>query len=114
MLVAILEDDERRQQEMHRLLAGALPSAQLFVFDNAPDMIDWLGIHLAECDLLCLDHDLVFTPERPGGRSDPGTGQDVVDYLATKTPKQPVVIHTSNWGVVRGMITPLERQGWRV
>jgi len=114
MLVAILEDDERRQEVMNRLLAEALPTAELVVFDNAPDMIDWLSHHLAEVDLLCLDHDLVFTPERQGGRSDPGTGQDVVNYLVTRTPKQPVVIHTSNWGAIRGMITPLEERGWRV
>jgi hypothetical protein len=114
MLIAILEDDERRLDEMNRLLNEALPSAELVFFDNAPDMVTWLGKHLAEVDLLCLDHDLVFTPGRPGGRPDPGTGQDVVDFLVTRPPLSSVVIHTSNWGAVPGMVLPLEQAGWQV
>ncbi len=92
----------------------ALPSTELVFFDNAPDMVAWLNEHLAEVDLLCLDHDLVFTPERPGGRTDPGTGQDVVDFLVTRSPLPSVVIHTSNWGAVAGMVSPLEQAGCRV
>ena len=114
MLIAILEDDERRLDEMNRLLSEALPGAELVFFDNAPDMVAWLRERLAEVDLLCLDHDLVFTPGRPGGRSDPGTGQDVVDFLVTRPPLPSVVIHTSNWGAVAGMVSPLEQAGWRV
>ncbi|HEV8482576.1 MAG TPA: cyclic-phosphate processing receiver domain-containing protein [Blastocatellia bacterium] len=114
MLVAILEDDERRQEVMNRLLTEALPTAQLAFFDNAPDMIAWLTERLPEVDLLCLDHDLIYTPGRAGGRSDPGTGQDVVDFLMTRSALQPVVIHTSNWGAVAGMVSPLEQAGWRV
>lgn len=114
MLVAILEDDERRQEAMKRLLADSFPTAEIAFFDNAPDMVAWLTERLSDVDLLCLDHDLVFTPARPGGRSDPGTGQDVVDFLVTRPASQPVVVHTSNWGAVAGMVAPLEQAGWRV
>ncbi|HWN99977.1 MAG TPA: cyclic-phosphate processing receiver domain-containing protein [Blastocatellia bacterium] len=114
MLLAILEDDERRQDAMKRLVAEAFPRSEIALFDNASNMIGWLNEHLADVDLLSLDHDLVLAPERPGGRSDSGTGQDVVDYLVTRTPSQPVVVHTSNWGAVAGMVAPLEQAGWRV
>jgi hypothetical protein len=99
---------------MNRILDGAFPLATRALFDNAPEMIAWLEQHLADVDLLCLDHDLVCTTERYEGRFDPGTGQDVVDYLVTRSEMRSVVIHTSNWGAVAGMVTPLERAGWRV
>jgi len=99
---------------MKRLLADAFPMAEIVLFDNAPDMVAWLTERLADVDLLCLDHDLVFTPARAGGRSDPGTGQDVVDFLVTRPASQPVVVHTSNWGAVAGMVGPLEQAGWQV
>jgi hypothetical protein len=82
------------------------------VFDNAPDIIEWLHDHLEETVLICLDHDLGANRLRDGESFDPGTGRDVADYLATRKPVCPVVIHTTNSLAAPGMTRTLEEAGW--
>lgn len=81
-------------------------------FDNAPDMITWLDEHLLEVVLLSLDHDLGPNRDRNGEIFDPGTGRDVVDFLAQKTPVCPVIVHTSNGDRAPGMMFALEYSHW--
>lgn len=113
-MIAILEDDERRYSAMQELLTTEFPGQQFIHFDNSPDMITWLDKHLPKARLLCLDHDLGPNRERDGAVFDPGTGRDVVDFLAQQAPVCPVLIHTSNYRAAPGMEFALEPSGWVV
>ena len=44
---------------------------------------------------------------------DPGTGREVADYLAAKTPVCPVVIHTTNTPAALGMEMVLKDAHWK-
>jgi hypothetical protein len=110
--IVILDDEPERVAEMIRCLAGVIGGLQLVVFDNAPDLIDWLARHLDSAKLICLDHDLGPNRVRNGEVFDPGIGRDVVDYLATHTPICPVIIHTTNTLAAPGMELALTDAGW--
>jgi hypothetical protein len=110
--IVILDDEPERVEEMTRRLAGFVGGLQLIVFDNAPDLIDWLARYLDSAKLICLDHDLGPNRVRNGKVSDPGIGRDVVDYLATRTPVCPVIIHTTNSLAAPGMELALTDAGW--
>lgn len=77
--IAILDDDPERIEAMVHALSSHLPDIAPATFDNAPEMIDWLGEHLSQCRVICLDHDLGPNRTRDGNVLDPGTGRDVVD-----------------------------------
>jgi len=111
--IAILDDEPERIQEMIRCLNGCLPDCQVVSFDNAPDMIGWLSKHLEGGQLICLDHDLGPNRQRDGDVCDPGTGRDVADYLATRTPVCPVLVHTTNSLAAPGMAMVLDESGWK-
>jgi hypothetical protein len=113
-VIAILEDDERRQQGMTRLLASSFPEYAAVFFDNAPDMLVWLDEYLVKVCLVCLDHDLGPSRIREGERFEPGSGRDVADFLAGHEPCCPVLIHTTNYMAAPGMILALESAGWAV
>lgn len=114
LLIAFLEDDERRQHAMRELLASELPGFDHLFFDNAPDLNQWLDQHLPEVSLLCLDHDLGPNRIRNGVIFDPGCGRDVANLVAARTPTCPVLIHSTNSYAVPGMISVLDETGWRV
>ena len=52
-------------------------------------------------------------PDGAGGCIDLGTGREVADYLATREPVCPVIIHTSNTVAEVGMRMTLQESGWR-
>ena len=110
--IAILEDDEGRTAAMRVRLAEFFPQCHPVFFDNAPDMIEWLSHHLPFTVLICLDHDLGPNRIRNGEVFDPGTGQDVVNYLSTHQPLCPVIIHTANYLAAPGMELMLNDSGW--
>ena|SRR5713101_1265165 len=111
--ILVLEDDEDRAALMKRVLAERFDQFEHVFFDNAPDTITWLRENLKETALICLDHDL--GPNRYHGDEvfDPGTGRDVVDYLATKPPRCPVIVHTTNCWAAPGMEMVLAEMGWK-
>lgn len=111
--IAILDDEPERIREMIRCLNGCLPDCEVVFFDNAPDMIGWLAKHLEGVQLICLDHDLGPNRHRGGEVFDPGTGRDVADYLATRTPVCPVLVHTTNSLAAPGMAMALDESGWK-
>jgi CheY-like chemotaxis protein len=111
LFIVVLEDEERREQVMRSILSESLPYQAQF-FDNAPDMIDWLGSHLAELALICLDHDLGPNRRRSEQVFDPGTGRDVVDFLIQHPPICSVIVHTSNGYSAPGMMFAFEYAGW--
>jgi hypothetical protein len=110
--IAILEDDSRRVEQMARCLRECVGEEQVVVFDSAPEMIAWLTEHLADVKLLCLDHDLGANRVLGGEIQDLGTGRDVADYLGSRQPVCPVVIHSSNVMAAPGMLMVLEDGGW--
>jgi hypothetical protein len=114
VIIALLEDDERRQEGMRALLADYWPAATLRIFDNARDMNAWLPDPLGAVRLICLDHDLGPNRRRDGEAFDPGCGRDVADLLAAHPPSCPVIIHTTNSYAAPGMVAVLEDAGWSV
>jgi len=110
--IAILEDDEGRTDAMRVRLREFFPNYEPVFFDNAPDMIEWLRDHLPSTVLICLDHDLGPNRILDGEVFDPGTGQDVVNYLSTQEPLCPVIIHTANYLAAPGMELMLNESGW--
>jgi hypothetical protein len=110
--VAILEDDPDRIGELAACLRDELPDLRAVVFDNAPDMIDWLAEHTDELRLICLDHDLGPNRLRGHREFDPGTGRDVADYLAKCRCICPVLIHTTNSLALPGMEMVLDDACW--
>jgi hypothetical protein len=119
--VAILEDDASRvaavRAVLPQALASVLPAFDAAVFDNVPDMIDWLEANLADTALtdtalICLDHDLGANRVRDGAPFDPGIGRDVADFLAMCPARCPVVVHSSNTPAVPGMLRALRESGW--
>ena len=115
-MAAILDDDPGRVAAMRAALAGAGLGGRCAAefFDDAPAMIAWLEAHLPECALVSLDHDL--GPSRRVGDEfrDPGTGRDVADFLASRAPACPVIVHTSNSLARVGMELALQSAGWTV
>lgn len=113
-IIAILEDDSGRVSAMRDRLNELFSDWAYIFFNNAPDMIEWLETHLSECIVISLDHDLGPSWKRDGELFDPGTGRDVVDYLVTKSPQCPLIIHSSNAEAVIGMEMALTEVNWQV
>jgi len=111
--ILVLEDDEERAAVMKRILAERFDQFEHVFFDNAPDTITWLRENLKEAALICLDHDLGPNQYHGDEVFDPGTGRDVVDYLATKPPRCPVIVHTTNSWAAPGMEMALAEMGWK-
>ncbi len=112
--IAILDDEPDRVDAMLRSLSANCPEYETAVFDNAPDMIEWLAEHHDKACLICLDHDLGPNRQREEKSFDPGTGRDVVDFLAGLPPTCRVVVHTTNQLAAPGMLQALEDRGWSV
>jgi len=110
--VAILEDCGERVAEMRGCLVELLPNHRPVFFEDASEMVTWLGAHLAEVALISLDHDLPLPMEMDGRRSDPGTGRMVADYLANQPPVCPVIVHSSNDHFAPGMLQVLLEREW--
>lgn len=113
-IIALLDDEPDRIRAMLPLLARRYPEYEVVTFENAPDMIVWLREHLGRVCLLCLDHDLGPNQLRDGAVFDPGIGRDVADFLATRPPQCPVILHTTNHLAAPGMRRVLEEAGWTV
>jgi CheY-like chemotaxis protein len=110
--IVILDDEPERIRAMRECLSSRLPRYRVVTFDNAPDMIGWLKRHVEDACLICLDHDPGPNRSRNGDVFDPGTGRDVAEYLATRRPICPVLIHTSNSLAAPGMAMVLDDSGW--
>lgn len=112
-VIFILEDNPARLVAMHRVLDLELPAHARHVEDDCSKAIAWLSAHLADVDLISLDHDLDSVP-RPGEdrQVDHGCGRGVVDHLETQHPTCPVIVHTSNATAGDGMYFALHRAGW--
>ncbi|MEK6238226.1 MAG: hypothetical protein N2C14_26220 [Planctomycetales bacterium] len=112
MTIAILEDDQRRIDKMVRLLKRNYSTRPVELFNMASEMIAWLETHLAEAALISLDHDLELDSYRDGKWIDPGDGRDVANYLASRSPCCPVIVHSVNWMFAPSMVDALQESGW--
>ncbi|MBX3413764.1 MAG: hypothetical protein KF708_13820 [Pirellulales bacterium] len=111
--MVILDDEPDRIEAMLDALRGVFPKLSPIVFDNAPEMVDWLHDGLETVTLICLDHDLGPNRRRGELLFDPGIGRDVADFLARQTPTCPVLIHTTNHIAAPGMLRVLQESGWQ-
>ncbi len=109
--ILILEDTAARVTEMRPVLARLVPGCEPVVFDNVPDLVDWLPDGLPRTALICLDHDLGPNHARPHGLFDPGIGHDAVDWLPYP-PVCPVIIHSTNTVAVPGCCASARESGW--
>ncbi len=113
MKIVILEDNIDRQVAMRACLADRFSTFEVVIFDSSAGTIQYLREHMGETIAVALDHDLELRPDGQGGFIDLGTGREVADYLATREPVCPVIIHTSNTVAEVGMRMVLQEGGWR-
>jgi hypothetical protein len=97
---------------MRPCLVSVLPEFQHIFFDNAQEMIEWLGDHLAQVVLISLDFDLPDPQIRNVQRVVPGDGRMVADFLCGVTPTCPVIVHSSNEIGAAGMLRVLRDADW--
>ena len=107
LAIAILEDDLGRIAAMKEWLVDRLPMYEHVFYDSADQMIDWLSQNMGRVLIVSLDHDL-----EPIRQTNPGTGRLVAEYLAMKTARFPVLMHSTNRHAVTGMKQVLEDAGW--
>lgn len=110
--IVILEDNLDRRIVMRECLADRLPQYPVRFFVTAGETIAYLRRHMQQVLAIALDHDLDLIPIDPRRNLDPGTGRDVVDFLATLRPMCPVLIHTTNSPAAIGMRRELDEAGW--
>jgi hypothetical protein len=109
-MLLMLEDDAERVGRFKATLKRIDPGLPLRVWRNAWTMIREVESCLPEARLISLDHDL--DPEK-GDPNDPGTGWDLVKFLAVLPATCPVIIHTSNRERSDWMCGELELGGWK-
>ncbi len=112
MKIAILEDNLDRQAIMRACLADRFYMYEAHFFDDSCEMIRFLERNLDETLVIALDNDLELKPGPDGRPVDPGSGCHVAEFLASRLPVCPVVIHTTN-AIAGTKIDELLRQaGW--
>ncbi len=111
--IAILEDNQDRQAAMADCLADRFYNYERLFFKTSCEFIHFLEQHLSEIIVISLDHDLELKPHKNGQIIDGGTGREVADYLAGKTPVCPVVIHSTNSNAALGMEINLQEAHWK-
>jgi hypothetical protein len=114
LVIAILEDDERRAEKMEARLRDRFPYDVRIFRGHTCEMIDWLTGHLDQTILISLDHDLNLLADEHGKSVDPGCGRDVSDFLLDRTVTFPIVIHSTNIRAATAMQETLEERGWVV
>ena len=111
--IIILEDNADRRTAMRACIADRFYTFDTHFFDEAAEMIDFLRGNLSEALVIALDNDLDMKPGPDGRAIDVGEGRHVADFLATRAPVCPVVIHTSNSNAAVAMTETLRAAGWK-
>lgn len=109
--LVILEDNAERVAAMRECLADKFPSFERRFFGSSQAAIAWLSQHGAAVVGVSLDHDL---ERQAPDDADPGDGREVADFLASRPPHCPVVIHSTNVPAAIGMEQTLADRGWQV
>jgi CheY-like chemotaxis protein len=111
--IVILEDNKDRQSVMRACLADRFYTFDVHFFDDARETIRFLDVHLADTLVISLDHDLELKAGPNGRPIDPGTGRDVAEFLAARTPSCPVIVATTNSPAAEAMEEVLRGAGWK-
>lgn len=111
--IVVLEDNHERRCAMQSALADRFPQYTVRFFVTAGESIAHLVDHWDQVLAVALDHDLDLIPVDPSRMIDPGSGRDVADFLAARTPRFPVIVHSTNVPAVIGMLTVLQEAGWQ-
>jgi hypothetical protein len=107
----ILEDDPLRVVAMRRVLGALMPSVAVAVFDAVPPFRAFVREHGHGLVLVSLDCDLTRPcPDYPGVER--GDGRDASEFLAALPAVCPVIVHSSNYGLVPFMMQKLRDGGW--
>lgn len=110
--IVILEDNDRRRDEMLAVLKDTYPDIDISVYSDAPSFIALMKMHLRWMHLVCLDHDLEPPADDP--KRNMGDGRDAVRWLISQPFKIPVLIHTTNSQCGSEMENLLKDAGWDV
>lgn len=110
--IVILENSKKRIDLMRYHLEHNFPEEYVLFFDNAPELLSWLKVHLGKCLLISLEYNLGPSWTRQDKVFDPGNGREIVDYLATQPPQCPLIFHTSNKEAEIGMEMGLIETQW--
>lgn len=113
MKIAILEDNVERREVMQRCLKDRFYTFEHHFFDESNAMIGFLREHLAETVAISLDNDLELKQGPDGRMIDPGSGVEVAEFLATRDPVCPIILHTTNTLAAEKSKLLLEEAGWR-
>ena len=111
-LILVLESNPVHGATMHAALEPHGLTDVTNFFDNSPDAISWLSRNLMHCGVISLNHDLGPERIRDERMFDPGTGRDVANYLAERTPVCSVILHTDNFFIRPRMQSILDGGGW--
>ena len=98
---------------MRTALTDRFPQYTVRFFVTAGEAIAHLVDHWDEVLAVALDHDLDLIPVDPSRMIDPGSGRDVADFLAARSPRFPVIVHSTNVQAVIGMLAVLQEAGWQ-
>jgi len=109
-LILILEDNDQRIKAFAEVTSG-LNAIELKVWRDAATMIGDIDEFLPSAALISLDHDL---NDSPNADHDPGTGLDVAEQIAKRSPVCPVILHSSNYERVWSMHNALRYGGWKI
>lgn len=104
----VLEDDEQRALFFNQSVSELLDDSTLKICQSVSQFFDH-NENSEGIDLISLDYDLSFSPAK-----DPGRGSDVADFLSSKKPRCPVILHTSDMMGRDAMSYRLESSGWDV
>jgi CheY-like chemotaxis protein len=111
--IAILEDNLDRQAVMRACLKDRFYTFDTHFFDDSSEIIRFLEAHLSETVVIALDNDLELKSGPNGQCIDPGSGCHVAEFLASKSPVCPVIIHTTNTAAAATMQEVLRTAGWK-
>jgi hypothetical protein len=114
MKIVVLEDNADRVAVMRACIADRFSTFETRFFDDARDTIRYLDSHLSETLVVALDNDLEIKTGPDGRCVDAGEGRQVAEFLATKQPSCPIIIHTTNSNAAVAMEETLRSAGWKV
>ncbi len=112
LCIVLLEDDVRRAAAMQRCLEDRFPQYLTVIFSRAQELCGWLDQHFEDVLLMSLDHDLALETLPDGRMLDGGVGLEVAEYLARRSPRFPVILHSTNSDGAARMEAALNESGW--